>query len=276
MRAAALLAAALLLVAAQDAPDPHRPAPVVDTAAPPIPAAIKQGGVLVFSKTNGWRHVEHLPHSGPLIAQIAAGKCTPVFSTENAAVFNPADLKRFSVVVLNSNSGDAFSPSQRQAFAEWIQAGGGVVALHAAGGDPSYAWKFYVDRIIGAQFIGHPGGEDHFQPGRITIDRPDHPVMAGVTLPWTPTDEWYSFASAPGTASTVLASLDEGSYRPGAKLAMGKHHPIVWTHELGKGRIVYSAIGHTPEAYDDPNNRRLIANAIGWVRRGKPPACGRG
>ncbi len=275
MRAAALILAAALLGGAQAPRDPHSPLRVVDTTPPAIPAEVQRGAVLVFSKTNGWRHIEHLPHSGPVITAIAGRDCTPTFATENAAVFNPADLKRFSVVVLNSNSGDAFAPAQRQAFTDWIRAGGGVVALHASGGDSRYDWPFYVERIIGAQFIGHPGGKDHFQRARILVDRPAHPVMKGVTLPWEPVDEWYSFAPpAPGAGNTVLARVDERSYRPGAKLAMGDNHPIVWTRALDRGRIVYSAIGHTPEAYDDPRYRRLIANAIGWVRRGKAPGCG--
>lgn len=259
-----LALAPLALLMGQTPADPHRPAPVMDSVAPPIPAAVKRGGILIFSKTNSWRHIEHLPHSNAVIADLAQG-CAPSFSTENAAVFNPRDLSRFSVIILNSSTGDLFTPAQRQAFADWVKAGGGVVALHAAGDNSSEGWPLYQREMIGAKFIGHPGGEDHIQPAAIRIERPDHPVMAGVTLPWNPRDEWYSFASpARAAGTTVLATLDETSYRPSDKLAMGADHPIVWTRMLGRGRIVYSALGHTPEAYDDANYRRLIGNAIRW------------
>ena len=63
---------------------------------------------------------------------------------------------------------------------------------------------------------------------------------------------------------TVLARIDEASYRPGAKLAMGDH-PVIWTNPATKGRVVYSALGHAPEAYDDPNYRRILVNAIRWA-----------
>ena len=63
-----------------------------------------------------------------------------------------------------------------------------------------------------------------------------------------------------------LARIDEASYRPGAKLAMGAH-PVIWFNPRSNGRVVYSALGHTPQAYNDPNYRRILANAIRWAAR---------
>lgn len=259
----ALLAAATLALAGQ-APDPHLPAPSYDHVAPTLPADFRDG-VLVFTKTNGWRHIEHLPHSTPVVMQIARSLGRPVFHTENAAVFTPALLARVRVVVLNSSSGDLFTPEQRSTFERWLRRGGGIVALHAAGGDPEYNWRFYVDQVIGAQFIGHPGGEDHIQRATVRVIAPRHPVTAGLPSEWAQRDEWYSFAAAPPKDSRILATLDETTYRPSKGQEMGALHPLVWTRQVGRGRIVYSALGHVPEAYDDPANRRLICNAIRWV-----------
>jgi type 1 glutamine amidotransferase len=260
-----LLALLGLLAMAQAAPDPHRPAPTYDSVAPVLPGGLDRA-VLIVSKTNGWRHLEHLPHSNAVLAEIAQGLGRASYATENAAVFNDEQLRHFSVVVLNSASGDFLTPDQRAAFARFVARGGGVVALHAAG-DNSHTAPWYVDTIIGTTFTGHPGGADQFQPARIVVDQPRHPVMAGVTLPWTPTDEWYSFATNPAAQGmTVLARIDEASYRPGAKLAMGTH-PIIWVNPKARGHVVYSAIGHNPEAYDDPNYRRILTNAIRWAAR---------
>ena len=265
MRAIAALAAALLL-GAQAAPDPHLPTPTYDTVPPTLPASITNS-VLIFSKTNGWRHIEHLPRSNRVVADLAAAQGRASYRTENAAVFNPAQLRRFAVVVLNSSSGDLFTPAQRRAFADWITAGGRVVALHAAGDDSQRAWTFYRDRMIGTRFTGHPNGADQFQPATVVVTRPDHPTMRGVALPWRPVDEWYSFDRVPsGPGTTVLATIEERSYRPGP-LAMGRTHPIAWTRNVGKGAVFYSAIGHTPESYDDPNYRRILANALTWAAR---------
>lgn len=158
--------------------------------------------VLIVSKTNGRRHIEHIPHSSTVLANLAKNLGHASYGTENAAVFNDEQLKRFSVVVLNSASGDFLSPNQRAAFARFVARDGGVVALHAAG-DNSQTDPWYAKPIIGTKFTGHAGGKDHFQPARIAVDQPDHSTMAGVKLPWSPVDEWYSFdANAAARGST--------------------------------------------------------------------------
>ena len=258
-----ILALIAVLTMAQSAPDPHRPTPTVDAVAPVLPDGL-QDGVLIVSKTNAWRHLEHIPHSNDVLADIAQSLDRASYVTENAAIFNDEQLRRFSVVVLNSTSGEFMTEDQRAALAAFVARGGGVVALHAAG-DGSHIDSWYSDTIIGAEYVGHPGGDDQFQSALIIVDQPDHPAMEGVTLPWSPIDEWYSYAASPAARGmTVLARIDEGSYRPGAGLTMGTH-PVIWINPATHGRVLYSALGHTPEAYDDPNYRRILANAIKWA-----------
>lgn len=259
-------AVALMLLAGQAAPDPRRPTPVTDTAPPELPAGLKQA-VLIVSKTNGYRHHLQIPHSNTAIGEISREQGRRSFITENAAVFNDRDLARFSVIVLNNVSGDFLSAPQKDAFRRFLDRGGGVVALHSAG-DSSHAWPWYLDTILSTKFLGHPGGADQFQAATVNVEAPRHPVMRGVTLPWAPVDEWYSFVRSPrGPGVTVLATIDEASYRPSEKLAMGADHPVIWTSSKTRGRIVFSALGHKAEAYADPNYRRIIANAIRWVGR---------
>lgn len=260
-----MLVMVALLTMAQTAPDPHLPTATRDAVAPVLPAKMRHA-VLIVSKTNGWRHIEHIPHSNAVLADIARNLGRPSYVTENAAVFNDEQLRHFAVVVLNSASGDFLTSDQRAAFRRFVARGGGVVALHAAG-DDSHTEAWYKDTVIGTTFIGHPGGTDQFQSARIVVDRPHHPIMAGVKLPWSPVDEWYSFDANPAARGmTVLAQIDEASYRPGTRLAMGMH-PVIWINPAPNARIVYSALGHLPASYDDPNYRRILVNAIRWAGR---------
>ena len=256
--------AMLLLLLAQAAPaaDPHLPTPVIDRIRPAVPVGLR-GGVLILSKTNGWRHFEHIPTSNALLGRLAKAQRRPAFATENAEVLNDRDLVRFRVTVLNSASGDFATPAQRAALRKWLEAGGGVVALHAAG-DSSHNWPWWIDEVIGARFVGHPGGADHVQAAEFRVLTPRHPVLAGVKLPWRPRDEWYSFDRVPQGAD-ILAAIDERTYRSHPGQEMGALHPVIWTRGVGKGRVAYIALGHTPESYDDPNLQRIIANAMRWV-----------
>jgi len=250
--------------ATQPAGDPYLPRPVLDTTPPELPADADDL-VLIVSKTNGWRHIEHIPHSNRVLSAIAEELGRPAFVTENGAVFNDLQLARVSVVVLNSASGNFLTPAQMAAFRRFVERGGGVVALHAAG-DGSQDDPWYRDTIVGTRFTGHPGGEDHVQPARLIPVEADHPILARIAPDWRPRDEWYSFDGSPARRGMrVLARIDEESYRPGAELAMGADHPVIWINPRVPGRVVYSALGHTPEAYDDPSYRRLLTNAIRWA-----------
>lgn len=252
---------------AAPARDPRNwPTPVMDTVAPALPR-LPRGAVLVLSKTNGFRDPEQVAAANTAVAEIVRSQRRGVFTTENAAVVNPRDLARFSVVVLNSTSGTIFDAAQREALRSWIEGGGGVVLLHGAGGDPTYDWGWYAETLIGAQFIGHTGRPKQFQPATIDVREPGHPAMQGIPVRWSRTDEWYSFDRVPtGERTRILATLNETTYDPfPARVRMGAVHPIIWMRCIGRGRMIFSALGHKAETYAEPLHRVLIGNAIRWA-----------
>lgn len=247
------------------------PTPVMDTV-PPVLPSLKHPAVLVFGKTNGYRDDDQNKAANAAISELIKHKSWDVFVTENAAIFNEAQLKKFDVVVLNSISGNVFLPEQRDAFSQWIEKGGGVVALHGSGGDHHYDWQWYVDVMLGAQFIGHTY-KPQFQDGVIRIQEPDHPIMRGLPVEWQRTEEWYAFDHVPsGSHTHILAVLDEKTYQPPPEQLMGTH-PLIWTRCIGKGRVFFSALGHKAETYSEPLHLKLIDNAIDWASRAKKDKC---
>lgn len=254
---------------------------VYDAEAPVLPA-MKQPAILIFSKTNGFRDSAQITAANAALEKIARDKGWASFATENAAIFNPVQLSQFQAVVWNSVSGDVLTPQQRAAFRQWLEAGHGYVGLHGSGGDPSYEWRWYVDNLIGAQFTGHTLGP-HIQPGRLVVEDRTHPATDGLDAEWRRDDEWYSFAKSPRAKGyTVLVSIDESSYQPRERipllvdkdLRMGRDHPMVWTHCVGKARAFYSALGHRPESYSEPRHVAMIAGAIAWAAGLEGPPCG--
>lgn len=252
-----------------------------DETPPELPATLARPAVLVFSKTNGFRHEEAIAAGLPVFAALAAERGGSVFTTENGAVHSRPLLDRFDVVVWFQVSGDVLADDQRAALLDWIEDGGAFFGLHGTGGDWSYDWPAHPERLVGAQFIGHPM-DPQFQQATVRVEASGHPVMRGLPAAWRRTDEWYSFEESPrGEGVQVLASLDESTYSPIMKISiyerdlrMGTDHPIVWTHCLGRGRVLYSALGHLADAYqDEPLHRRFLGQAIDWLAERPAEGC---
>ena len=249
--------------------------------APPLLPGLSEPAILIFSKTNGFRDDEQIKAANAALEKIAREKGWSSYTTENAAVFNAAQLGRFKAVVWNSTSGDVLTSEQRATFKAWLEQGGGFVGLHGAGGDPSYKWQWYVDELIGVQFTGHTLNPQ-FQSARLVVEDRTHPATRGLDAEWVRTDEWYSFANSPRAKGyRVLISIDEASYSPREKipllvdkdLSMGKDHPMVWTHCVGNGRAFYSALGHQARDYAEPKHLEMIAGAMAWAAGLDGPGC---
>lgn len=245
-----------------------------ETVRPNVPASFPKPAILIFSKTNGFRHDEGIAGASAMFRQLAQKNGWSVYETENGAVHAPELLARFKAVVWSNASGDNLSVPQRAALQAYIENGGGFIGIHAAGDNSHEDWDWYVKDIIGTRFVGHSLWP-HLAQATIHVEGGDHPAMAGLPAKWIRTDEWYSFdRSVRGKGYTVLATLDEATYERGGpgsdKLAMGKDHPIIWSHCQGKGRVFYSALGHTGESFAEPEMKKLITNAVNWVKTETP------
>lgn len=242
-----------------------------DTVAPAIPVDLKSPAILVFSKTNGFRHRDGIAGGTKAFESITRDHNWGMFHTENGAVFNARDLARFRVVVFLNASGDMLDAEQEAAFQDWLLAGGGWLGIHSAGDDSHLAWQWYRDNLIGADFTAHPM-DPQFQRATVLHENHEHPVLRGMPGVWELEDEWYSWEKSPRLEGfTILATLDEDSYSPVQKLP-GKQrdlrmgdHPVVWTSCVGSGRSVYAAMGHKAESFENEQFLRLITNALVWM-----------
>jgi hypothetical protein len=235
---------------------------------PALPSRDKRPQVLVFEKINGFRDNPSVESARARLAKIAEARGWQIVFTSSGGVMNAEDLARFDVVVWNNVSGDALTTPQRAAFRAYIEQGGGFAGMHGSGGDPKWFWDWYVDTLIGARFIGHPG-KPQFQTATVRLADPRSGIGTGVAQQWMLLEEWYSFDRNPVDSGAVaVATIDEQDYKQigyrDENLAMG-YHPIAWRKFVGDGRSFYTAIGHRPENYDEPQAAALLANGIAWA-----------
>jgi len=214
------------------------------------------------------------------------------------ALFDPEHAAPFDAFVLYDMPGIEFRPGEpvfhepgerfKARFRALLEAGQGMVFLHhAIAGWP--AWPEYAE-VIGGRFLYLPGtlrGEPRQDSGyrhdvthtvRVVAE---HPVTEGVPAEFPITDELYLYEVFEEDVTPLLASdhefVAENFYSAARVVRDGRmfdndgwRHPpgsrlIGWTRQVGNSRIVYLQCGDAAPAYGNPQFRRLLRNAIGWV-----------
>ncbi|RPG47319.1 MAG: ThuA domain-containing protein [Gammaproteobacteria bacterium TMED134] len=237
-------------------------APQLDNEALSPPENLGEIAILSFSKTNAFRHQESIPASIKMLDQLGQKNGWRFFHTENGGYFNTSALAQFDLIILNHKSGTVWNDEQRQALKDYVETGGTLIAQHAAGGDRSYEWDWYLQEALRAQFVDHPM-ERHIQVASLLVEDSQHPATSHLPKIWQRADEWYNFVESPRALTHVLISIDESTYDPESS-PMGADHPLVWWHPVGAGRVFYSALGHTPATYSEPAFRQFMEGAIRW------------
>ena len=129
-----------------------------ETIPPAVPTSFPRPAILIFSKTNGFRHEEAIPAASIMFRNLAKQNGWSVYETENGAVHSPELLSRFKAVVWSNASGDNLSNQQREALKAYIENGGGFVGIHAAGDSSHEGWSWYEKEVIGAHFVDTASG----------------------------------------------------------------------------------------------------------------------
>ena len=205
----------------------------------------ESGDVLVFSKTEGFRH-ESIAAGIEMFRKFETDHGISIVATEDADYFKEESLKNFKAVVFLNTTGDCLNDAQQHEMMRFIQAGGGFVGIHAAA-DTEYEWPWY-NGLVGAYFESHPN-DPNVKDASIDVVDADHISCKHLPARWDRTDEWYNYKQLfPGIKK--LLNLDETTYTGGTN---GEDHPIAWYHEYDGGRAFYTGGGHTNESYQEEN-----------------------
>ena len=215
----------------------------------PLPQQSKPVRMLVFTRTQGFRH-DSIPDAVRALRELAATQGWQTDHGEDAAAFTSGNLSRYEVVVFANTTGDVFDEAQQRALRAFVENGGGFVGLHSAA-DTEYGWPWYGE-LVGAWFASHPPG---LQTAEVRFEG-SSPVRGE---PWRATDELYNYRSNPRANVRVIARVDERGYAGGT---MGRDHPIAWCRPVGKGRSWYTGLGHAKAMYAEPTFRAHVLRGL--------------
>ncbi len=175
-------------------------------------------------------------------------------------LYAPEASAEYDVLVLYDMNQE-ITEEQKSEFLAMLERGKGLVILHHAFADYQ-DWDEF-EKIRGGTYYLAPrerGGlqlrASTFRHGvdiPVNVLAPWHPVVQGLS-DFTIHDEVYGLTICEPTINPLL----------------GTNHPesnatLAWTNHYGNSRIVTIQLGHDHFAFEDPNYRRLLRNAIKWV-----------
>ena len=241
-------------------------------AAAPHAKQIHLKHVLVIGQTKGFEH-DSISAAMDTIYQLGkqSGLWDTMLRTDTELLTkkklgnNAKNLDYFDAIIFASTTSELeMDDSQKADMLSFIKEDGkGFVGIHAAL-DTNYKWPEYGE-MIGGYFDQHPWMT--FQAPIVKED-PDFPAVRHFPKAFVKFDEIYQPKLWSRDKVNVLLSLDPDKldYNNNPRVHRADHDfPVAWSKMYGKGRVFYSTLGHTEEAWDDPDVRTMYFEAVRWA-----------
>jgi type 1 glutamine amidotransferase len=285
--------AAALLVASPSPAEEQAPPGAAEKISQVIPDApyakpAQPRKLLVFSKTNGFRHAA-ITTGKILLTEM--GRKTGAFEaviSDDLDQFEIDNLKNYDAVCFMSTTGNVFQPrgdelknmsdaekevaTKREArlkdnLLKYITAGRGFIGIHAAT-DTCHDWPDY-GKMINGFFDGHPWGAGTMVSVKVEPGQESHPLVAmfggkNVEFP----EEIYQLKDPyDSKAVHMLLRLDteKTDMKVGGVKRTDGDFGIAWARHWGKGRVFYCSLGHNHEMYWNPKVIRHYLAGIQWA-----------
>jgi type 1 glutamine amidotransferase len=156
----------------------------------------------------------------------------------------PGNLKDFSVLVIYVHH-KKISEQALTALDEFVSKGGGILGVHTA--TAAFKQQLHYFEILGGRFIGH-GPVEPFEVKPV----PESKIFVGIPA-FTVKDELYIHELQPGIMAHFTATHE------------GQEIPIVWTYQVGKGRVCYAVPGHLTETMRNETYQQVLRRGLAWV-----------
>jgi uncharacterized protein len=192
--------------------------------------------------------------------------------TDVASNYDSSEAIERGDVLVSYTSQVPVGDTECDALRRYVENGGRWFAIHASN---SVRDNRHLPGILGSRFVTHPP-YTHFA---VSITRPDDPLVEGIE-PFEVDDEIYVIEH--GDDIDVLLHTRWGGEAIGGRHIDEGVRPLMYRRRLGKGEVLYLALGHCnrpfdkprPDAPDAPDRRgpwglpvyqELIRRGIAWA-----------
>lgn len=144
---------------------------------------------------------------------------------------------------------------QGKAIKGFVQAGGGLYAYHNSSNVSLFSKNFR--EVMGGAYLGHPP----LRPFKVKVVNHEHPITQGIQ-DFIVTDEQHYMTYDKDSRDILLRSenIDGLNFE-----TYGTTAASAWAYDYGKGRVVFTAVGHTLHALWQPEYYKIQKNAVRWV-----------
>lgn len=144
---------------------------------------------------------------------------------------------------------------QGAAIKDFVSAGNGLYALHNCS-HISLSSKNYRE-VMGGAYIGHPP----LRPFRVKATENKHPITAGIDAFIVNDEQHYvSYDKDPKHAILEAENIDGLDFE-----GRGTRSVSGWAYDFGKGRVVFTAVGHTIHAMWNPQYLEIQKRSVRWL-----------
>jgi uncharacterized protein len=124
--------------------------------------------------------------------------------------------------------------------------GGGLLALHAVSASFKQNQRYF--NLLGGRFIHH----GKIAPFKVQVNHAQDSFFRGIDS-FSITDELYIHEYLKDVAVHFTTQVGK------------KAEPVVWTRELGKGKVAYCSLGHRAAVWKQPEVKSIINQSLDWL-----------
>jgi hypothetical protein len=217
----------------------------------------------------GKYHYEYIPIARESLEKQAKLHAFEMVYTHRPEVFD-GDLGQYAMVMFLNTPGEELSEPRRRKFEAYMRNGGNAMLVHRALIIPPNTWPWF-EKLVGRRVGNHP----MLQTGVAEVVDKTFPATFGLPARWIWSDEWYVFDNPHNIKINPVLNVDESTYDPTkiwpgqVSKGMGKDHPVAWYHQVEKGRVFVTSLGHNGEMYKDPQYLSHLVGGIYWTATGR-------
>ena len=190
------------------------------------------------------------------IASWLKEKKANVILSRSTSSYKDNDLMASLDLVIQHITMSKISKKESAGLRKAIARGVGLAGCHGGLGD-SFRNDTEFQYMIGGQFVSHPGGQIKYKVN--ILDKTD-PITRGI-YDFELTSEQYYMHIDPmiEVLATTKFSGENDEWIDGVEM------PVVWKKIYGKGRVFYSALGHSEDIFEISEAWDLMTRGIEWA-----------